>query len=98
MKIKIIASGSKGNSTFIESNNTRILIDAGINFSRIKDTLESIDVDPNTLDGILISHTHNDHIGGLSSIIKKVNVPVFIKAELLPEIKKVIPNDNIVII
>lgn len=98
MKIKIIASGSKGNSTFIESKNTRILIDAGVNFSRIKSTLEDINVDPNTLDGIIISHTHSDHIGGLSSVIKKINVPVFIKEELYNDIKKIIPKDNIVII
>lgn len=98
MKIKIIASGSKGNSTFIESGNTKILIDAGVNFSRIKDTLESINVDPNTLDGIIVSHTHSDHIGGLSSVIKKINVPVFIKEELFNDIRKIIPKDNIVII
>ena len=98
MKIKIIASGSKGNSTFIESGNTKILIDAGVNFSRIKDTLESINVDLNTLDGIIISHTHSDHIGGLSSVIKKINVPVFIKEELFNDIRKIIPKDNIVII
>lgn len=98
MRIKIIASGSKGNSTFIESNNTRILIDAGVNYSRIKDTLESINVDPNSLDGIVISHTHSDHIGGLSSVIKKLKIPVFIKEELFSEIKKVIPSDYIVII
>ena len=98
MRIKIIASGSKGNSTLIESKNTRILIDAGVNFSRIKGTLDDVGVDPNTLDGILISHTHSDHIGGLSSIIKKINIPVFIKEELYNEIKKIIPKDNIVII
>ena len=98
MKIKIIASGSKGNSTFIESNNTRILIDVGVNYSRIKNTLEEIKVDSNTLDGIIISHTHSDHIGGLSSIIKKINTPVFIKEELYNDIKKIIPKDNIVII
>lgn len=98
MRIKIIASGSKGNSTFIESNNTRILIDAGINYSRIKNTLESIGVDPFSLDGILISHTHSDHIGGLSSVVNKLKIPVFIKEELYPEIKKVIPSEYIVII
>ena len=69
MRIKIIASGSKGNSTFIESNNTRILIDAGVLYTRINKTLESIDVDVNSLDGIIISHTHSDHIGGLSGFL-----------------------------
>ena len=98
MKIKVIASGSKGNSTFIESNNTKILIDVGVNFKRIKDTLEDINVDINSLDGVIISHTHSDHIGGLSSLIKKVNVPVFIKEELYDEIKKIIPKENIVVI
>lgn len=98
MKIKIIASGSKGNSTYIESNNTRLLIDAGIPFTRIKDTLESIGVDPNSLDGVLITHTHADHIGGLASLLKKIDVPVFIKEELYGDIKKIVKSDNIVVI
>ena len=98
MRIQILASGSKGNSTFIESKGTRILIDAGINYSRIQNALEKIDVDPKTIDGIIISHTHSDHIGGLSSVVKKINAPVFIKEELYPDIKKIIPKENIVII
>ncbi len=98
MRIKIIASGSKGNCTFIESNNTRLLIDVGINYTRIKKALETINVDPNTLDGIIISHIHSDHIGGLSSLIKKVNIPVFIKEELNEEIRKIIPKEQIIIV
>ena len=98
MRIKVIASGSKGNSTFVESGNTRILIDAGVNYSRISKTLEEIDVDPLSLDGIIISHTHSDHIGGLSSVIKKLKIPVFIKEELYHDIKKVIPSEYIVLI
>ena len=98
MIIKVIASGSKGNSTFIESNNTKILIDVGINYKRIKTTLDSIGKSVESLDGIIISHTHSDHIGGLSSLIKKVNIPVFIKKELYDEIKKIIPSENIVIV
>ncbi len=98
MIIQVLASGSKGNSTFIESNNTRILIDCGINYTRIKKSLEKIDRDINSLDGILISHTHSDHIGGLASLIKKVNIPVFIKEELYSEIKNIIPKENIVLI
>ena len=98
MRIKVIASGSKGNSTLIESGNTRILIDAGINYSRIKDTLESINVEMESLDGIIISHTHSDHIGGLAALIKKTGLPVFIKEELYPEIKKIVKDDNIIIV
>lgn len=98
MRIKIIASGSKGNSTFIESGNTRILIDAGINYPRIKDTLESIGVDPLSLDGILITHTHSDHISGLSALSKKTGIPVFIKEELYPVIKKYVDQEMINIV
>ena len=78
MRIKIIASGSKGNSTFIESNNTRILIDTGVLYTRINKTLESIDVDVNSLDGVIISHTHSDHIGGLSSLENSVVVIIIL--------------------
>lgn len=98
MRIQVIASGSKGNCTFLESNNTRILIDAGINYNRIKKTLENIDVNPNTIDGIIITHTHSDHIGGLASVVKKISSPVFIKEELYKDIKKIIPEDNIVVV
>lgn len=98
MRIKVISSGSKGNSTYIESNNTKILIDVGVNYNRIKKTLDEINVDINTLDGVIISHTHTDHIGGLSSLIKKTNTPVYIREELYQEIKKVVEEKNIVVI
>lgn len=98
MRIQVLASGSKGNCTYIESHNTKILIDAGINYTRIKKELDKINVDLLSLDGILISHTHSDHINGLSSILKKIDVQVFIKEELKTELKKIIPERNIEII
>ncbi len=96
MKIQILASGSKGNSTFIESNNTRILIDAGINYLRISNSLKKINVDPSTLDGILLTHTHADHISGLAAIINKLDIPVFIKPDLKKEVSKVISESHII--
>lgn len=98
MKVQVLASGSKGNCTYIESKNTKILIDVGINYLRIKKELDKINVDINTLDGVLITHTHSDHISGLASLIKKVNIPVFIKEELESEIKKIISQENIEIV
>lgn len=98
MRIQVLASGSKGNSTFIESGNTKILIDVGINYTRIKKSLDKIGVDVNSLDGLIISHTHSDHIGGLSSVIKKIGVNVFIKEELYSEIRKIVPDENITLI
>ena len=98
MRIQVLASGSKGNSTYIETKNTKILIDAGIHYSRIKNELEKINVKIESLDGIVISHIHKDHINGLSSIIKQIPVQVFIKEKLYQDIKKIVPTSNIEII
>ncbi len=95
MKIKVLASGSKGNCTYIESNNTKLLIDVGINYNKLSEYFEKESLDLNSLDGILISHTHKDHLGGLASLIKKVPTKVFIKEDLFSEVKKTIPKENI---
>lgn len=98
MKIYILASGSKGNSTLIESNNTRILIDAGINYLRIGNTLKKYDIDPYSLDGIIITHTHSDHISGLASVVKKLDIPVVIKEDLKKEVSKIVSEDHIEVV
>ena len=98
MKIKIISSGSKGNCTYLESGSTRILIDVGINYNFLKNALDEENIDINSINGIIISHVHKDHVGGLSSVIKKVNTNVFIKGELEKELKKIIPKENIIIV
>jgi phosphoribosyl 1,2-cyclic phosphodiesterase len=98
MKIKVISSGSKGNSTFIESNGTRLLIDVGVPFARIKNDLETIGEDINKIDGILISHEHSDHLGGLGSLNKKIDAPIYIRKALSSAVKNVVRNEDIVLI
>ena len=71
MKVKVLSSGSKGNTTYVESNETRILIDIGNTCKYVTNKLEEIGVDPMSISGILISHTHKDHIGGLKVFLKK---------------------------
>ena len=68
MKITIIGSGSKGNSTLIETENTAVLIDAGLPLSNIEKRLNR---KLPRLDIIIITHTHTDHVKGLQSILKK---------------------------
>lgn len=68
MKITILASGSKGNSTLIETKNKNILIDAGLPLSNLEKRLEKSM--PN-IDILIITHTHSDHIKGLKSVLKK---------------------------
>lgn len=69
MKACILASGSKGNVTYVETKNHRILIDMGKCKKYIVDALKSISVDPKTIDIILISHLHTDHISALENFI-----------------------------
>ena len=65
MKVSVLSSGSKGNTTYIESNNVKILIDLGNTSKYVKEKLEDLGVFPGDIDAILITHTHVDHIGGL---------------------------------
>ena len=76
-------SGSSGNSLFVESQNTKILVDAGVSCKKIEKALEDIDVNPSTLDGILITHEHTDHVQGLGTFSKKFDLPVFVNQETL---------------
>ncbi len=70
-------SGSSGNSTYIEYNNTRILIDAGVSCQKIVKGLAELDVSLDTIDAILITHEHSDHTKGLTTICNKYDIPIY---------------------
>jgi phosphoribosyl 1,2-cyclic phosphodiesterase len=76
-----LASGSKGNSLFFGSANCRILIDAGLREKALKERLSSIGISLDTIDAIIITHEHSDHILGLEVLSKKYKIPVFANAE-----------------
>ena len=80
MRICVLGSGSSGNSTFVEQNGTRLLVDAGLRAKEIVERLALINVDASTLNGILISHEHQDHIQGAAAIARKFKVPVYISS------------------
>ena len=81
MRICVLASGSKGNSTYVESNGTRILIDAGLSKKEIENRLSLIGVSPSSIDAILVTHEHSDHIKGLDQFVKTYNTKVFAHKE-----------------
>ncbi|MDD6093420.1 MAG: MBL fold metallo-hydrolase [bacterium] len=87
MTVSVLSSGSKGNTTFIQTNNTKILIDAGNTSKYILEKLNEINVDPTTIDAILITHTHIDHIKGLPALLKKINPCVYITQKMLKELE-----------
>ena len=77
VSVSVLASGSRGNSTVIESPQARILVDAGISCRETFKRLKSIGLDPHSLSAVLITHEHSDHVSGLATLAKKLNVPVF---------------------
>ena len=98
MKVCVLASGSSGNCTYVESNSTRILIDLGTSSLYVEKKLKEINVDPTTIDGIFITHTHIDHIKGLKVFLKKYHTKIFLSEEILKEIKQDINPSNYEII
>ena len=78
MRVTVLASGSKGNSTYIETNKTKILIDAGISYIQVKNRLLERGIALGEIDAIFISHEHSDHVRELASILKKTNAVLYI--------------------
>ena len=98
LKFCSLYSGSSGNSLFVQSNNTKILIDCGTSAKKIENALESIDIDITDIDAILVTHEHSDHVQGLGTISKKHDIPVFANFETwnaMKTQKDKISNSNI---
>lgn len=77
MQLTILGSGSNGNCAYLETTETRLLIDAGFNPKQIRTRLATISRVPENLHGILITHEHIDHIAGLTGIAQKLNIPIY---------------------
>ena len=77
VKMTVLASGSKGNCTVLSSSRTRILVDAGLSCREIFKRMAAAGEDPHTLDAILITHEHQDHVQGLAVTARKLGIPVY---------------------
>ena len=91
-------SGSSGNSLFVESNKTKILVDCGESAKKIINSLSDIDIDINDIDAILVTHEHIDHVKSLGTLSKKYNIPIYTNLETLeamPEQMNKIESNNI---
>ena len=94
MKIKTIASGSKGNCSIVLCDKTNLIIDMGISYLTLKRSLEENSLSFDQFSGILITHNHKDHISGLASLIKKTNIPAIIPIEMYDGLKEVLPKEK----
>lgn len=92
MQLSVLASGSKGNSCYIKTNNHNILIDIGLTSLTIEKKLKQINVEPKNIDTILLTHTHVDHIAGLRVFVKKYKPKVYLSREMYRELKLDLPD------
>lgn len=81
MKFTILGSGSSGNCAYLETENSRVLIDAGFSPRQIRQRLATIGRAPENLSGILITHEHSDHISGLFGLAEKFRIPIYCNRE-----------------
>ncbi len=77
VRFTVLASGSKGNSTVVCGGRTRILVDAGLSCRELFRRMRLAEEAPETLDAIIITHEHQDHVNGLAVTARKLGIPVY---------------------
>jgi phosphoribosyl 1,2-cyclic phosphodiesterase len=77
VRFTVLASGSKGNSTVVTGGRTRILVDAGLSCRELFRRMKLAGEDPETLDAVIVTHEHSDHVSGLAVTARKLGIPVY---------------------
>ena len=95
MLITVFASGSKGNITLIQINDKKILIDLGMNYKYLCESLSSYNILPSDITHVLITHGHKDHVGALPVFIKKNNPIMYVTEGIISEVECLKDYDNI---
>lgn len=78
LKIQSLASGSKGNCTYIASETTAVLVDIGLSLPETLRRLQDANIDPKTISAVLITHEHSDHIKGVTAFLKRFKCHLFV--------------------
>lgn len=95
IKFCSLSSGSSGNCQYIETKETKILIDAGFSGKKIEELLGEINVNPKDLDAILVTHEHIDHSKGVGILSRRHNIPVYANAKTWESMEKIIKTVKI---
>jgi len=94
LRVTILASGSAGNCTLLETGQTRLLVDAGLGKRETLRRLAAVERNVDRLDGVVISHEHTDHIGGLAQVLGQWRTTVYITETTLSEVKRLLPEHS----
>jgi len=87
MRFSVLASGSGGNACYIETDHSRILIDAGLSCRELIRRLEILKIKPVNLDALVITHEHQDHIKAAGPISRRFNIPVYMNGPTMQKMK-----------
>lgn len=88
MRASLLASGSSGNSLFVQHGSTRLLIDVGLSCREIRRRLTCIGVEPESIDAVLVTHEHGDHVKGVGTFARSVKVPVYASHRIAPLLRE----------
>lgn len=78
MRFAVLGSGSQGNALVVEAGGTRLLLDCGFGIAETVRRLARLALTPEDLDGIVVTHEHDDHIGGVARFARKYRLPVWL--------------------
>ncbi|MFU0791134.1 MBL fold metallo-hydrolase [Virgibacillus proomii] len=92
LRFSVLASGSTGNAFYIETEQERLLVDAGLSGKQLDRLFQEIKIDPSNLSSILVTHEHSDHIKGLGVFARKYKLPIYANAKTWQAMEKSIGN------
>ncbi len=92
MRFSVLASGSGGNACYVETDQARILIDAGLSCRELMRRLETVQADPKALDALVVTHEHVDHMRGAGPLARLLDIPVYINRSTFRESLKTLGN------
>lgn len=80
MRVTILGSGSRGNSILVESDGVRLLVDAGFSGRDLERRLAAVEVAPESIDALLVTHDHGDHTRGMGVLARRWGTPLYLTA------------------
>src|ERR1700758_5341562 len=92
LRVSILASGSSGNITLLETESTRLLVDAGLGKRETLARLAAVENDVKKIDGILITHEHTDHCNGLPQMLGLWKAPLYVTEPTMDALERTLPE------
>jgi phosphoribosyl 1,2-cyclic phosphodiesterase len=92
LRVSILASGSSGNITLLETERTRLLVDCGLGKRETLARLAAIELNVEHIDGILITHEHSDHCNGLPQMLGLWKAPLYVTEQTMDALNRALPD------